>query len=112
VTRVERAVLATSQARELCLALRRASIGPPALARLRSGAAASLRPADLVVALGLAWAAGDVDLVRATLAGLPPDRVEGDAVLVAYRDAAGVRSVRTSRDGGRTGHGQRPRSGR
>jgi hypothetical protein len=112
VTRVERAVLATSQARELCLALRRASIGPPALARLRSGGAASLRPADLLVALGLAWAAGDVDLVRATLAGLPADRIEADAVLLAYRDAAGVRPVKSAAGGGRTGRGPRPRPGR
>jgi hypothetical protein len=104
VTRAERAVLATSQARELCLALRRASIGPSALARLRSGAATSLRPADLVVALGLAWAEGDVNLVRATLAGLPPDRVEGDAVLLAYLEAGGG-SVRAARAGGRTGRG-------
>jgi hypothetical protein len=87
VTPAERAVLATSQARALCLSLRRAFAGPPALARLRAGQAAELAPRDLVLALGLAWAARDVDLVRGALASLPADRVASDPVLSAFHDA-------------------------
>ena len=84
MTAAERAVLATSQARDLCLSLQRAFIGPRALQRLRAGEAALLPPADLRVALGLAWAAGDVSLVRA--APLPVDRIAADPVLSAFLD--------------------------
>ena len=56
---------ATSQARDLCLSLQRAFVGPRALQRLRADEAALLPPAELRVALGLAWAAGDLSLVRA-----------------------------------------------
>ena len=87
MTPAERAVLATSQARDLCLSLQRAFIGPRALQRLRADEAALLRPAELRVALGLAWAAGDVALVRAALASLPADRIAADPVLSAFLDA-------------------------
>jgi len=40
-----------------------------------------------VVALGLAWAAGEVDLVRDGLACLPADQVATDPVLAAFHDA-------------------------
>ena len=94
MTRAERAVLATSQARDLCLSLQRAFAGPHALERLRAGEAAVLAPDALRVALGLAWAARNFSLVRAGLASLPEDRVAGDPVLSAFRDATreGVRS--------------------
>ncbi len=87
MTRAERAVLATSQARDLCLSLQRAFVGPRALERLRAGEAAALRPAELRVALGVAWSAQDVNLIREALATLPPDRIDSDPVLLAYRDA-------------------------
>jgi len=87
LNRAERAVLATSQARELCLSLQRAFVGPRALQRLRANEAALLSPAELRVALGLAWAAGDVPLVRAALASLPADRIAADPVLSAFLDA-------------------------
>jgi hypothetical protein len=87
VTNAERAVRATSQARELCLSLQRAFVGPPALARLRAGEAAALAPRDLVVALGLAWAAGEVELVRGALTTLPAGLVARDPVLAAFHDA-------------------------
>ena len=87
MTRVERAVLATSQARDLCLSLQRAFIGPRALERLRANEAAQLSDAELRVALGLAWAAGDLALLRDGLAGVPADRVAADPVLAAFRDA-------------------------
>ena len=87
MTAAERAVLATSQARKLCLSLQRAFVGPAALASLRAGAAASLNERDLRVALGLAWAAGDLALVRAALASLPADRIAADPALLAFRDA-------------------------
>ena len=77
MTRAERAVLATSQARDLCLSLQ----------RLRAGEAALLPPAELRVALGLAWAASDIPLVRAALASLPADRIAADPVLSAVLDA-------------------------
>ncbi len=89
MTRAERAVLATSQARDLCLSLRRAFMGPSALERLRAGEAATLDRDELRVALGLAWAAHDVSLMRGALTGLPPARIEADAILSAFRDAAG-----------------------
>lgn len=87
MTRAERAVLATSQARDLCLSLQRAFAGPRALDRLRAGEAAVLAPDALRVALGLAWAARNFSLVRAGLAGIPEDRVAADPVLSAFREA-------------------------
>jgi len=86
LTRAERAVLATSQARDLCLSLQRAFIGPRALQRLHAGEGALLPPAELRVALGLAWAAGDVSVVRTALASLPADRIAADPVLSAFLD--------------------------
>lgn len=83
-----RAILATSQARDLCLSLQRAFVGPSALARIRAGEAASLSPIELRIGLGLAWAAGDLALLRSALASLPADRVDADAVLATFRDAA------------------------
>lgn len=88
MTGAERAVLAASQARDLCLSLRRAFRGPPAVARLRAGTAVELDHADLVLALGLAWASGDITLVRWALDGLDPIRVAADPSLAAFRDAA------------------------
>jgi len=87
LTRAERAVLATSQARDLCLSLQRAFVGPRALQRLRAGEAALLPSAELRVALGLAWAAGDTPLVRDALASLPADRIAANSVLSAFLDA-------------------------
>lgn len=87
MTRAERAVLATSQARDLCLSLQRAFVGPPALLQLRAGEAALLPPAELRIALGLAWASGDGSLVRTALASLPADRIAADPVLSAFLDA-------------------------
>jgi hypothetical protein len=84
----ERAVLAASQARDLCLSLRRSFVGPRALARLRAGEANRLEAAELLIALGLAWAAGDLALMRAALASLPADHIAADATLSAFRDAA------------------------
>ena len=86
MTRAERAVLATSQARDLCLSLQRAFVGPRALERLRAGEAATLAPDALRVALGLAWAARNVSLVRAGLASLSEDRIGADPVLLAFLD--------------------------
>ena len=88
MTRAERAVLATSQARDLCLSLQRAFVGPGALARLRDGEARLLTPTELHVALGLAWAAGDLPLVRTALAQLPGDRIAADPILSAFFDVA------------------------
>jgi hypothetical protein len=87
LTRAERAVLATSQARDLCLSLQRAFVGPRALERLRAGEASLLPTAELRVALGLAWAASDVSLVRTALASFPADRIAADPVLSAFLDA-------------------------
>ena len=87
MTAAERAVRATSQARDLCLSLQRAFVGPRALERLRADQAALLGPTELRVALGLAWAALDLSLVRAALARLSPDRIAADPVLSAFLDA-------------------------
>ena len=87
MTRAEQAVLATSQARDLCLSLQRAFVGPRALERLHAGEAALLPPAELRIALGLAWATGDVSLVRSALASLTADRIAADPVLSAFLDA-------------------------
>lgn len=85
MTPAERAVLATSQARDLCLSLHRAFVAPRALEALRGGRAALLTTAELRVALGAAWAARDLTLLRATLASLPADRIDADPVLAAFR---------------------------
>jgi len=87
VTPAERAVLATSQARDLCLSLHRAFVGPRALECLRADQAVLLTPAELRVALGLAWASRDLALVRGALASLSADRIDADSVLSALRDA-------------------------
>jgi hypothetical protein len=50
---------------------------------LRTDGASALSEDDLRLALGLAWAADDHDLVRATLAGFPSARVQADPVLAA-----------------------------
>ena len=88
MTRAERAVLATSQARDLCLSLQRAFVGPRALGRLRAGEAAGLTPAELRIALGLAWAAGDLPLIRVALAQLPVERIAGDPALSVFAEVA------------------------
>ena len=87
MTPAERAVLATSQARDLCLSLQRAFVGPRALECLRADQAALLAPAELRVALGLAWAARDFALGRAALASLSADRIAADPALLAFLDA-------------------------
>ena len=86
MTFAERAVLATSQARDLCLSLHRAFVGPRALERLRADQAVLLTPAELRVALGLAWVARDLALMRGALASLPGDRIAADPVLSAFHD--------------------------
>ena len=87
MTTAEQAVRATSQARDLCLSLQRAFVGPRALERLRGDQAALLSPAELRIALGMAWAARDLSLVRAALALHSPDRIAADPVLSAFFDA-------------------------
>jgi hypothetical protein len=87
VTPAERAVRAVSQARDLCLSLRRAFAGASALDRVRAGEVADVPDDELGLALGLAWAAEDFDLVRRTLASLPASRIAADPVLGALRDA-------------------------
>ena len=87
---IEPAIRATSQARALCLSLQRAFLGPRALAALRAGRADTLRPVELRVGLGLAWAAGDTALIRSTLRRLAPEAVAADPVLAALRDGAGL----------------------
>jgi len=46
-----------------------------------------LTPSELHVALGLAWAMGELALVRAALADLPVEDIAGDPALLAFRDA-------------------------
>jgi len=87
VTPAERAILAVSQVRDLCLALRRAFVGPRAYAALREGGQEVLPADELRIAVGLAWAAGHTVLVRTALARLPDQRVGDDPVLAAFRDA-------------------------
>lgn len=87
MTRAERAIRAASDARELCLSLKRAFLGPRALDQLRAARASALTPEELRVGLGLAWAAGELELIRTTLHQVPPERVDADPVLVALRDA-------------------------
>jgi hypothetical protein len=53
---------------------------------LRSDQALLLTPAELRVALGLAWAARDLTLVRGALASLSADRIAADPALSAFRD--------------------------
>jgi hypothetical protein len=60
---------------------------PRALQRLHAGEAALLSPAELRVALGLAWAAGDILPAAHALASLPTDRIAADPVLSAFLDA-------------------------
>ena len=86
MTGAERAVQATSQARDLCLSLRQAFVGRPALERVRAGQAAALTPDALRAALGLAWAEADITLLRAALASLAEDRIAADPVLSAFLD--------------------------
>ena len=86
MTPAERAVLATSQARDLCLSLQRAFVGPRALDCLRADQAVLLTPVELRVALGLAWAARELTLVRGALARLPVDRIAADPTLSAFHD--------------------------
>ena len=82
------AIRATSEARDLCLSLKRAFVGPRAVARLQAGEAALLSAEELRVGLGLIWAAGDVGLIREAVAHLAADRLECDAVLTALREAS------------------------
>ena len=79
-------MLATSQARDLCLSLQRAFVGPRVMECLRSDQALLLTPVELRVALGLAWAARDLTLVRGALASLSADRIAADPALSAFRD--------------------------
>jgi hypothetical protein len=87
MTPAERAILAASQARDLCLSLRRAFRGPSAVARLRAGTAADLDHDDLVLALGLVWASGDIALTRRALDQPDPIHVAADPSLSAFQDA-------------------------
>ncbi len=93
MTPAEQAVRAASRARDLCLSLRRAFVGPRAVAALRAGEVTRLTREELETGLGLAWAAGDVALVRSALAALPGGRIEEDPVLAAFH--AAVRDVTT-----------------
>ena len=88
MTDVERAIFASARARELCLSLKRAFVGPTAVARLRAGDAAVLRPHELEIALGLAWASGEIELIRHALSSLSADRIDTDPVLATFRDVA------------------------
>ena len=87
MTAAERAVAATSQARDLCLSLQRAFVGPRALESIRANQAARLSPTELRVAVGMAWAAGELSLVRAVLASVPADRVAAEPALSAFAAA-------------------------
>lgn len=87
MTPAERAVRAASNVSALCLSLRRAFIGRPALERLRQGGAETLSAPELQVALGLAWAEADFALVRFTLDLIGDERVAADAVLSAFHQA-------------------------
>jgi hypothetical protein len=86
VTPAERAVRATSQARDLCLSLQRAFVGPRAVERLSAGPASLLTSSELRIGLGLAWAARDLALVRGALASLSAERIAADPVLSTFRD--------------------------
>jgi hypothetical protein len=84
----ERAIRAVSDARDLCLSLKRGFVGPRVLAQLRAGDAELLSVEELHVGLGLAWAVGDRGLVRDAMARIGRERVEADAVLTALSEAA------------------------
>jgi hypothetical protein len=86
VTHAERVVLSTSRARDPCLSLRRAFLGPRALEELRVGRARSLTPAERRI--GLAWAAGNLALMRAALASLPARAIDADPTPQTFRDAS------------------------
>ena len=86
MTDVERAIFSSARARDLCLSLRRAFVGHSAVARLRAGDAAALRPRELEVALGLAWASGEIELIRSALASLPANQIDDDPVLATFRE--------------------------
>jgi len=81
------AIRSASDARDLCLALKRARNGVRVLARLREGAGNQLAPEELHLALGLALAAGDRALVRRALADLPHEELHGDAILLTFNDS-------------------------
>ncbi|HUG35440.1 MAG TPA: hypothetical protein VML54_00725 [Candidatus Limnocylindrales bacterium] len=87
MTDIEHAIRHTSEARKLCLSLKRAFLGPPALERMRAGEAASLSDDALRVGLGLAWEAGEVELMRRAFERLAGARVQADPVLAAFREA-------------------------
>jgi hypothetical protein len=55
---------------------------------LRAGRAADLDHDDLVLALGVVWAGGDIGLVRRALGELDPVRVAANPSLSAFQDAA------------------------
>ena len=86
MTDAERAIFSAARARELCLSLERAFVGPTAIARLRAGETTALRPRELEIALGLAWAAGEIELIRQALSSLPTNRIDDDPVLATFRD--------------------------
>ena len=88
MTRAEQAVLATSHARDLCLSLQRAFLGPKVLEVVRLGQSARLTSVELRVALGLAWVERDLSLMRAALARVPSDRIASDPALAAFADLA------------------------
>jgi hypothetical protein len=81
------AIRATSEARDLCLALKRVRDGARVLARLRAGEHLELTEEELRLAFGLALAAGEREVVRRALTDLPPERLRTDAVLLTFRDA-------------------------
>lgn len=93
------AIRSASEARDLCLALKRARNGARALARLRQGASAELTREELQLALGLALAAGDQAVVRRALADLPPEYLRGDAILLTFQDAGRTASEPRSSEG-------------
>jgi hypothetical protein len=70
----------------LCLSLQLALVGPRIMECLRADQVLLLAPVELRVALGLAWAAGDLALVRGALASLSADRIAADPALSAFRD--------------------------
>jgi len=87
MTDIEDAIRQTSEARELCLSLKRAFLGPAALERMRDGQAAGLTDDALRVGLGLAWEAGEVELMRRVFRRLAGARIQADPVLAAFREA-------------------------
>jgi hypothetical protein len=57
------------------------------VARLRAGAGADLDHDDLLLALGLVWASGDIELVRRALEQHDPIRVAADSSVSTFQDA-------------------------